>query len=290
MKFKHSFSHLALAFAALSFCATTLSAADAPLVKTGTKVAFLGDSITQGGASHPGGYVRLVESGLKAAGVNIVAIPAGISGHKSTDMLARLDKDVISKKPDVMTLSCGVNDVWHGPRGVELDAYKKNITEIVDRAQKAGIQVVILTSTLIGPKLDDANNTKAKAYNEFLRNLAKERKLPVADLNADMIEAQSKDAPGGGKVNVTTDGVHMNYLGNLMMAKGVLKSFGLSSADLAKAEASWQTIPDAVTVTAKAKLSLKQMEALEAYAAKQKKSVDAVIADMVQAAVAGAVK
>ncbi len=28
-------------------------------------------------------------------------------------MLARLDEAVISKKPQWMTLSCGVNDVWH---------------------------------------------------------------------------------------------------------------------------------------------------------------------------------
>ena len=48
-------------------------------------------------------------------------MPAGISGHKSDQMLARLDKDVLSKKPQWMTLSCGVNDVWHGPRGVPLD-------------------------------------------------------------------------------------------------------------------------------------------------------------------------
>ncbi|HSJ00877.1 MAG: SGNH/GDSL hydrolase family protein [Verrucomicrobium sp.] len=262
----------------------------APLVKSGTKVAFLGDSITQQGAGGPGGYVRLVESGLKAAGIPIEVIPAGISGHKSNDMLARLDKDVLSKKPDVMTLSCGVNDVWHGARGVELEAYKKNITEIVDRTQKAGVQVVILTSTLIGPKLDDANNTKAKAYNDFLRDLAKERKLPVADLNADMIVEQSKDSTVGGKANVTSDGVHMNHLGNIMMAKGVLKAFDLSSGDLAKAEASWQAIPDAVTLNVKAKLSLKQMSALESYAASQKKSVDAVVTDLVNKAIQGAVK
>ena len=71
-------------------------------------------------------------------------------------MLARLDKDVISKKPQWMTLSCGVNDVWHfklklGKRtfqGVGLEDYKKNIRAIVDKAQAAGIKVMILTSTM----------------------------------------------------------------------------------------------------------------------------------------------
>ena len=110
----------------------TLQAAE-PLVKDGQKIAFLGDSITQAGA-RPGGYVNLVIRGLEANGVKATAIPAGISGHKSNQMLKRLDAHVLSKKPDWMTLSCGVNDVWHGAGGVPLDQYKINITKIVDFA------------------------------------------------------------------------------------------------------------------------------------------------------------
>ena len=50
-------------------------------------------------------------------------------------MLARLKRDVLDKKPQIMTLSCGVNDVGHGKRGVELPDFKKNITAIVEQAQ-----------------------------------------------------------------------------------------------------------------------------------------------------------
>ena len=74
-------------------------------VKSGDKIAFLGDSITQGGWSNPAGYVRLVIAGLEANGVHAEPVPAGISGHKSDQMLARLEKDVLSKKPQWMTLS-----------------------------------------------------------------------------------------------------------------------------------------------------------------------------------------
>ena len=66
-------------------------------VKSGEKIAFLGDSITAGGMGSATGYCRLVISGLEANAVNAVAIGAGISGHKSNQMLERLDKDVISK-------------------------------------------------------------------------------------------------------------------------------------------------------------------------------------------------
>src|SRR5262249_1453101 len=105
--------------------------------------------------------------------------------------------------------SCGVNDVWHGANGVPLDAYKVNITDIVDRCEKAGVKVMILTSTQIKPQLDNPENTKLVGYNDFLRELAATRKLPIADLNADMLAEQAAQEKGG-KHDLTIDGVHMN--------------------------------------------------------------------------------
>lgn len=207
-------------------------------LKDGEKIAFLGDSITQAGAK-PGGYVSLVISGLEANGIKATMIPAGISGHKSNQMLARLEKDVLSKKPDWMTLSCGVNDVWHGARGVPLDQYKENITNIVDQCQSAGIKVMLLTSTMIGEDAANPNNQKLAPYNAFLVELAKEKKCLLADLNADMQAALVAAGPDRPDKMLTSDGVHMNPAGNQMMAVGVLKAFGLDEAQLKKARESW---------------------------------------------------
>ena len=218
--------------------------AEAPADLDGKKIAFMGDSITEGGAA-PNGYVTLAIRGLAANGIKATAIPAGISGHKSNDMLARLEKDVLAKKPDFMTLSCGVNDVWHGANGIPLDKYKENITQIVDKCQAAGIKVVILTSTMIGEDQPNPNNQKLIAYNDFLRSLAKEKKCLLADLNADM-QAGIAKAGTDKKGNLYTgDGVHMNPLGNQMMATGVLKAFGLTAEQLAKAKKDWDTPTDA---------------------------------------------
>jgi lysophospholipase L1-like esterase len=75
-------------------------------VKDGDKIAFMGDSITAAGARKYG-YVTLVMDALKNEGLNLTHIPAGKSGNRSPDMLARLDKSVIDKDPDWMVLSCG---------------------------------------------------------------------------------------------------------------------------------------------------------------------------------------
>jgi lysophospholipase L1-like esterase len=157
-------------------------------------------------------------------------------------MLARLDKDVISKKPEWMTLSCGVNDVWHGARGVPLEDYKKNITEIVDKCQAANIKVMILTSTMIKEDQSNPENQKLEGYNAFLRELAGQKKCLLADLNADM-QAALKAAPEHKGNYLTRDGVHMNPLGNQMMATGVLKGFGLSEDQLMKAKEAWAAEP-----------------------------------------------
>lgn len=245
--------HLPIAAAIALIASPSLHAEIA--VKSGEKIAFLGDSITQQGWSNPAGYVRLVIAGLAANGVNAEAVPAGISGHKSDQMLARLEKDVLSKKPQWMTLSCGVNDVWHGPRGVPLDeaaaksgtyddkvasrgTYKANITAIIDRAKAAGVKPVILTATVIQENLKSKENDLIAPFNAFLRELAKEKGLPLADLNAQFHERLTAENKPTVKV-LTSDGVHMNTEGNKVMALGVLKAFGLNNAELAKAKASW---------------------------------------------------
>lgn len=225
-------------------------------VKSGDTIAFMGDSITQAG-NKPGGYVTLVMEALKKQGLEVQSIPAGKSGHKSNDMLARLDADVLSKKPQWMTLSCGVNDVWHfklvlGNRtfeGVPLEDYKKNITSIIDNAQAAGIKVMVLTSTMIGEDASKELNQMMIPYNDFLREIAKQKKCLLADLNVDM-QAQLKTIPdvagkpktfgnyfyGGDLQNkLTSDGCHMNALGNKMMATGILRAFGLTDEQIAAA-------------------------------------------------------
>ena len=93
-----------------------------------------------------------------------------------------------------MTLSCGVNDVWHGKRGVPLDQYKTNITDIVDKCQAAGVRVMILTATMIREDPAGDLNRQLAPYNEFLRELAEEEAIRVfADNLNDLLLA----APAG---------------------------------------------------------------------------------------------
>lgn len=225
-------------------------------VKSGDKIAFLGDSITAAGWENPAGYVRLVMAGLAANGIIAEAVPAGVNGHKSDQMLARLETDVLGMKPQWMTLSCGLNDVLLGAGGVPLDeaaaarpgeydaavaqrgTFKKNVTQIVEQATAAGVKPVLLTSTVIREDLDDPRNDRLVPYNDFLRSLAKKKQLPLADLNPLFQNRIRKENTRD--INVlTTDGIHMNAEGNKLMATGVLQAFGLDAGQIEKAKAAW---------------------------------------------------
>ena len=255
-----------------------------PAVHDGESIAFMGDSITQQGAGTPSGYVRLVISGLEANGLKVTPYPAGISGHKSNQMLDRLEAHVISKKPTWMTLSCGVNDVWHGARGVPLDEYKVNISQIVERAQAAGIKVMILTATMIKEDKTNSANLKLDEYNALLRELASEKKCALADLNQDMKDAVEALGGFNPKQNhLTTDGVHMDVAGNIMMAKGILRAFGLDDEMLAKAEAYWLAIPEACSLRLHSsklpRVSIARKRELDRLAAEKGVSLETMLAD-----------
>jgi lysophospholipase L1-like esterase len=253
------------------------------LVKNGEKIAFLGDSITQQGAGFPGGYVQLVMSGLEANGIKAVSIPAGIGGHKSPQMLERLERDVLSKKPEWMLLSCGVNDVMHqgSNNGVMLEPYKANITQILDKCKAAGVKVLVATATMIGEDPAGSANKTLEPYNAFLRDQAKERGLPLADLNAEMQAAVLLASDGGKRKgnHLTGDGVHMNLLGNRTMALGVLRGFGLDAAGIAKAEAHWDALPGTGQVSLHLPLTYSQHQALTKQAAAKNKSVQELIVE-----------
>lgn len=213
------------------------------------RVVMLGDSITQGGEG-PGGYVWLVRHYLNALypSQNIEILNAGISGHKSTDMIARFQRDVLDKKPDLLTISVGVNDVWHGfydnhpngdgPRGVKLEDYKKNVESMVSQAEKQGIKVVMLSTTVIYEDLKNRENAKVAGYNAALRDIAKRHNLTFVDFQKpfqNLIKTY-RNTTGARDNLLTVDGVHMNTTGNKVMAYSILAGLGISPEDRAKVQ------------------------------------------------------
>ncbi len=145
-----------------------------------TRVVCFGDSVT-GVYYHTGSrraYTDMLGVALNriSPGSNVEMINAGISGNTTVHALARIERDVLSHQPDVVTVMFGLNDMTRVP----LEEYRKNLSEIVKRCREAGAEVVLATPNAV---TDSPGRPAEKLiqYCDVVRSLAKELDVPLAD-------------------------------------------------------------------------------------------------------------
>ncbi len=219
-----------LSAAVLVTCFTFTQAGDAPSLKKGDRIVFLGDSITAGGVG-PKGYVTVIKNHLKEkhADLGIEIIGAGISGNKVPNLQKRLEKDVLARKPTVVVIYIGINDVWHGEKnaanGTSPEAFEAGLRDIIGKIQKANARVVLCTPSVIGEKTGGGNNLDAKLdeYSAISRKVAGDTKSQLCDLRkgfVDYLKTANKDNKAAGVL--TSDRVHLNEAGNRFVADAML--------------------------------------------------------------------
>ncbi len=227
--------HSLLVALAISLFAT-LARAEAPTtLKQGDRIVFLGDSITAGG-ERPFGFITLIRNKLKEQkpDLGIEVFNAGISGNKVPDLQRRVDRDVIAKKPTIVFIYIGINDVWHGEHnpanGTPPDKFEAGLKEVIGKIQAAGAKVILCTPSVIGEKKNGANKLDAKLdqYADISRKVAAEMKLPLCDLRKAFVEyLQANNPEDKDKGILTADGVHLHPSGNELVAKTMEAMIGL---------------------------------------------------------------
>lgn len=189
------------------------------------RIIFFGDSITQQGVSKTG-YISLLRN--KLATHTFELIGAGINGNKVYDLFLRLEADVISKKPDLVFIYIGVNDVWHKQSsGTGTDYYKfiKFYQAIIDKIKQAESEIILCTPSVIGENLKEAPevNEELDQYADAIRDLAKRNQLHLCDLRRAFLKFEQEHNPELINAGVlTTDGVHLNTQGNTLVAEMIL--------------------------------------------------------------------
>lgn len=230
------------------FCFTTCLIAppamtDAQTVANTARIVFLGDSITQQGASEKG-YVTLVRQAIQAQPdrANTEIINAGISGNKVPDLLNRLENDVLSKQPTLVVIYIGINDVWHSTRnnGTPKKVFEAGLTELIEKIRAVGSRVILCTPSVIGEKTDGSNDLDAmlEEYCEISRHVAKASDVPLLDLRAAFLtELNQKNSDNQSQGILTGDGVHLNDAGNQLVAAQMLAALKSESTGAAPSEA-----------------------------------------------------
>ena len=94
------------------------------------------------GAELGVGYPLLLKSELGFENIlKYDFINRGVSGNRIVDVYARIKKDIIGLKPDVMSLLIGVNDVWHDigetPNGVDDEKFYKIYLMLIKEIKEA---------------------------------------------------------------------------------------------------------------------------------------------------------
>jgi lysophospholipase L1-like esterase len=203
-------------------------AAGKPLNK-GERIVFLGDSITEAGAGE-GGYVALVKDTLVSQhpDLGIEVIGAGISGNRVPDLEARLDRDVIQKKPTLVVIYIGINDVWHSlnGRGTSKADFEQGLRRIIQRIHEAGARVILCTPSVIGEKHDGSNSLDSmlEQYSQISRTVAAETHSRLLDLRRQFLGYLKANNRDNAEKNVlSTDGVHLNSAGNRFVAERMVE-------------------------------------------------------------------
>jgi lysophospholipase L1-like esterase len=184
-------------------------------------IVCIGDSIT-GVYYHSGAlraYPEMLQIALRKAcpKAQVTVRNAGISGDTSKGGLARLERDVLSHKPQLVTVMFGMNDLV----GTPLEVFKKNMTEIISRCRKAGAEAVLCTQNSV-VETPARPSARLLEFTQAIRDLGKVEGLNVADCHAAFEAVRSKDAAEW--LLLLSDTIHPNMDGHKLFASTIAKT------------------------------------------------------------------
>jgi len=224
---------------ALAFTPALARGAD-PVLKGGDRVAIVGDSITEQKL-----YSKYVEAYLLAcSGVpDLKVFQYGWGGERADGFANRLENDLASFQPTVVTLCYGMNDGSYQPFNEQIGrTYEGNMRRILAGLTKVGVRTTVIGSPgavdqyFFRPGQQMGDQPAHVAYNDNLAHLrdidkmlAEETKQPFANVHDAMYQAMQKAQEKlGNKYHVCgNDGFHPRPNGQLIMAYAFLKGLGL---------------------------------------------------------------
>lgn len=117
-----------------------LAASGAPARAETVRILALGDSLTAGyGLDLADTFPVQLEDALRADGLDVAVINAGVSGDTSAGGLARLGW-ALADRPHMAIVALGGNDAL---RGLDPAATRANFDAIVTRIEAAGVRVLL---------------------------------------------------------------------------------------------------------------------------------------------------
>ena len=232
---------LTFLLSALFVCAAAFAQQVAPF-KKGDRVAFVGNSITDGGHYHS--YIWLYYM-THFPYREMWMANCGIGGDTSENIYNRLDGDVFSKRPNVITLTFGMNDTgYYEYNGNEPEKYgngkvewARNHYKDIEKRLKGLMDTRIV---LIGSSpYDDTSKFNKDIFRnknhymqkivEFQDSAARANAWEVVDFNAPMTAINHEYQKTDSTFTICgNDRVHPDNNGHMVMAYLFLKAQGMA--------------------------------------------------------------
>lgn len=216
--------------------------------KAGDRVAFVGNSITDGGHYHS--YIWLYYM-THFPNARITCFNAGIGGDAINQIYDRFDDDVFTKKPNILTLTWGMNDSGY------FEWYRADAQDFMDKKIQGSYKYYgmledklkqrpdIKKIFILGSPYDETSKFTTKniypkksiAFSkiiDFQREAAKRNGYGYVDFYHPMAAINAREQAKDSTFSLTpNDRVHPDNDGHLVMAYLFLKAQGLDNKPVA---------------------------------------------------------
>jgi acyl-CoA thioesterase-1 len=170
------------------------------------KIVAFGDSLTAGlGLTAAESYPSLLQKRLESDGYQYEVVNAGVSGDTSAGGLRRIDW-ALDGDVRFLILELGANDLL---RGQPIKEMKKNLDQIIERAQSKG--VVVLLAGMYAPT--NSGGDYEREVQAAFQSLAREREVTLIPFFLDRVA-------GIESLN-QADGIHPNAEGSKIVTETV---------------------------------------------------------------------
>ena len=191
------------------------------------RIVFLGDSITKQG-SQSEGFIRKIQEYLVNENLDLKyeLVGSGVDGNKITDLVNRVDDDVLYSGAEIVIIYIGINDVWHKQTtgGTAIEIFKNDYILLIEKLITAGIKVMLCTLSAIGERIDNTNeqDEDVDLYSNTIRELSNQFELPLIDIRNAFVQFNQQNNISNFPYGIlTNDTVHLNSNGNQLVAQQI---------------------------------------------------------------------
>ena len=124
----------------------------------------------------------------------------GINRERTDEILKRFERDVLGHSPALVIVLAGVNDLYQGE---SVDSILKNLKEIYDKADQAGIKILACTVLPYNNGLTKEFHERMLQVNDGIRTLSEKQGYGFCD-TYHVLEDPTKP----GRLISTSDGYH----------------------------------------------------------------------------------